>query len=374
MSREEALPGRNISPPLDLPDHRAIAEIRLILALATLVAVSFMPPSNVLPIPLHYGAIATYIASALVLYWVALNKPTLVRQRLVYWLDAAWLLLIISLSVNSGGPLFLLLLFPVLVAAAQVGFVQGMGVSLVTTAAYVLTSGWLTDEPYLRPEHLLQAGTLLAMGFMVSRWAGAESQLKHELSALNSLGKSPGLRDDAEPFWMDTLKELTAYFGDHRRKSHRLRGETEGEGCGLGLSIAARVAALSHAELALGDGLPRANGGYGFAATLRFGQPTLNHTVRGTAVRPDGYRAARMAVTVRAPLMLSAWNFTVSPTLTAFRSSGSCTRNTMVIGGMSRLTMGPCLRVILPFAASILRTTPSLITPLWAAGGVAGWA
>ena len=46
----------------------------------------------------------------------------------------------------------------------------------------------------------------------------------------------------------------------------------------------------------------------------------------------------------------------------------------MVMAGMSRLTMGPCLSVILPFAASILRTTPSLITRAWAAGGVTGWA
>ncbi len=51
-----------------------------------------------------------------------------------------------------------------------------------------------------------------------------------------------------------------------------VRGEEEGEseGCGLGLSIVARIAALSHAQLELGDGLPRADGGHGFAATLRF--------------------------------------------------------------------------------------------------------
>ncbi len=49
-----------------------------------------------------------------------------------------------------------------------------------------------------------------------------------------------------------------------------VRGEVEGEGCGLGLSIVARIAALSHARLELGDGLPRADGGHGFAATLHF--------------------------------------------------------------------------------------------------------
>jgi len=51
-----------------------------------------------------------------------------------------------------------------------------------------------------------------------------------------------------------------------------VRGEVEDEGCGLGLSIVARIAALSKAQLELGDGLPRADGGHGFAATLRFSE------------------------------------------------------------------------------------------------------
>ncbi len=49
-----------------------------------------------------------------------------------------------------------------------------------------------------------------------------------------------------------------------------VRGEVDNEGCGLGLSIVARIAALSHARLELGDGLLRVDGGRGFAATLRF--------------------------------------------------------------------------------------------------------
>ena len=51
-----------------------------------------------------------------------------------------------------------------------------------------------------------------------------------------------------------------------------VRGEVESEGCGLGLSIVARIAQLSHARLELGDGLTRADGGHGFAATLVFSQ------------------------------------------------------------------------------------------------------
>lgn len=212
MSLEEASLNRNISNTLDLPDSRAIAEIRLILALATLVAVSFMLPLTGWH-ALTYGAIAAYIASALVLYWVVLNRPTVVREELVYWLDAGWMLAIIGLAGNPGSPLFLLLLFPVMVASAQAGFVQGMAVSVGTSLAYVLLSGLLADELQFRPELILQAGILLVQGFMISRWAGAESHLKRKLTMLSRLGRLPGLRDEDEPFWTETLGELTAYFG-----------------------------------------------------------------------------------------------------------------------------------------------------------------
>lgn len=52
-----------------------------------------------------------------------------------------------------------------------------------------------------------------------------------------------------------------------------LRGDTEVEGCGLGLSIVERIAVLSHARLEFGDGLTRADGGAGFAASLHFSRP-----------------------------------------------------------------------------------------------------
>lgn len=66
----------------------------------------------------------------------------------------------------------------------------------------------------------------------------------------NGPGVAPGLRS-----------QLSARF---------VRGEVEAEGCGLGLSIVARIATRSHARLELGEGLSRVDGGRGFSATLRF--------------------------------------------------------------------------------------------------------
>ncbi|MCB1956456.1 MAG: sensor histidine kinase N-terminal domain-containing protein [Rhodocyclaceae bacterium] len=59
--------------------------------------------------------------------------------------------------------------------------------------------------------------------------------------------------------------------GERERLAERFyRGESDQEGCGLGLSIVARIVAAVHAQLDFIDGLPRADGGTGFGVRIRF--------------------------------------------------------------------------------------------------------
>jgi two-component system sensor histidine kinase QseC len=92
------------------------------------------------------------------------------------------------------------------------------------------------------------------------RYAGEGARIEVSLTCSES-ACALSVADDGPGVAPPMRSQLSARF---------VRGEVEGEGCGLGLSIVARIAALSHAKLELGDGLPRADGGHGFAATLRF--------------------------------------------------------------------------------------------------------
>ncbi|MDP3585130.1 MAG: histidine kinase dimerization/phospho-acceptor domain-containing protein [Thiobacillus sp.] len=92
------------------------------------------------------------------------------------------------------------------------------------------------------------------------RYAGEGAQIEVRLTRTPS-GCTLSVADDGSGVAPDLRSRLSARF---------VRGEVEGEGCGLGLSIVARIAALSHARLELGDGLPRTVGGHGFRATLHF--------------------------------------------------------------------------------------------------------
>lgn len=92
------------------------------------------------------------------------------------------------------------------------------------------------------------------------RYAGEAARIQVRLTCGES-DCAISVADDGPGVAPPLRSQLSARF---------VRGEAEGEGCGLGLSIVARIAALSHAKLELGDGLPRADGGHGFATTLRF--------------------------------------------------------------------------------------------------------
>ena len=96
------------------------------------------------------------------------------------------------------------------------------------------------------------------------RYAGEGARIEVRL-ARTALGCSISVADNGPGVAPDLRSQLSARF---------VRGEVEGEGCGLGLSIVSRIAALSNARLELRDGLPRADGGRGFAATLHFSEAT----------------------------------------------------------------------------------------------------
>ncbi len=96
------------------------------------------------------------------------------------------------------------------------------------------------------------------------RYAGEGARIEVRLTRTES-GCSITVADDGPGVAPALRSQLSARF---------VRGEIEGDGCGLGLSIVSRIAALSHAQLMLGDGLPRTDGGTGFAASLTFIKPS----------------------------------------------------------------------------------------------------
>src|SRR5438477_7498179 len=81
------------------------------------------------------------------------------------------------------------------------------------------------------------------------------------------------------------------------------------------------------------------------------------------------YFSGSIRVTVSVPPTLSAAKRTLSPSFTLSSIAGSCTRNAIVMPGISRFGIASCLSVILPTSLSTFRTSP--LTIVTAAAGCA---
>ena len=94
--------------------------------------------------------------------------------------------------------------------------------------------------------------------------------------------------------------------------------------------------------------------------------------MRGRWRRPLDYGASWMSVTVNFPASLMTLNFTLSPVFNLSSMALSPTTKTIVIPGMSRFLMSPCLERDLAGFKSILRTSPSVMSAAAVAEAAAG--
>ena len=124
---------------------------------------------------------------------------------------------------------------------------QSLSVDVAPGCTVVVTAAWLQIALRNLVDNAL-------------RYAGEGAHIQVRVAA-SGAGCSITVADDGPGVAPALRPQLGARF---------VRGEVEEEGCGLGLSIVSRIAALCHARLELGDGLPRSDGGHGFAATLHF--------------------------------------------------------------------------------------------------------
>ena len=128
---------------------------------------------------------------------------------------------------------------------------QTLDVNIRSGCSIVITAAWLQIAIRNLVDNAL-------------RYAGDHAHIEISLAKTHT-GCSITVADNGPGIAPDQRTQLLARFA---------RGESEegSEGCGLGLSIVSRIAQLSHAQLELGDGLLRSDGGYGFSAALHFRQ------------------------------------------------------------------------------------------------------
>lgn len=167
-------------------DQRTISELRLVIAMAAALSVALESSLPILQQGIAYALALAYALTSLFTLWVVKHRPGRVRASVSYWLDAGWLILLL-VAVGPESNLFVLLLFPVMLASFQSGFIQGMAVTLLCVIAYSAISAW---SPV--PGNMLSAafGSIVALavlGYMSARWGDTVVRFKRRLGLLSEI-------------------------------------------------------------------------------------------------------------------------------------------------------------------------------------------
>ena len=174
---------------LEAANSLRMGEVRLLLALAMVLVVMFDARAQ------SIGLIVALLLLAHVLYGAALmllarrRMPTGILKH-AHWADAAWYLVVISLTGGYESKLFLALLLPILVVSLRSGFQRGVAFAALWSLSFAAV-GALAGKPqaakYIEATELWPVATLLLLGILVARWGSAEYTLLRRLAFLNDL-------------------------------------------------------------------------------------------------------------------------------------------------------------------------------------------
>jgi signal transduction histidine kinase len=198
-------------------NSRLIARMRCILALAALLVIFIDPNEPDRDVTATYICLVLYfLFSFLILLLVSYNKTFIVPAfNNPYWLDVGWYLLLVSLSSGTSSIFFFFFYFAILNSSFSRGFRSGLLVA-VTSAAGFLVIGYMTA---IQPgelevnRFLLRPLTLLALGYMIATWGGAQARNIGRMNLLKEISLISNPRFGADRTIAINLDLLRRFFG-----------------------------------------------------------------------------------------------------------------------------------------------------------------
>jgi signal transduction histidine kinase len=167
-------------------DQRTVSELRLVIALAAGLGVVVESSLPRMQQGIAFALVLVYVLTSLLTLWAVNHRPGRVRPSVSYWLDAGWLILLLA-TVGPDSNLFVLLLFPVMLASFLSGFVQGMAVTLVSVVAYSALSAWSPVSGNVFSNVFGPLLALAVLGYMSARWGDNIVRFKRRLTVLRDI-------------------------------------------------------------------------------------------------------------------------------------------------------------------------------------------
>lgn len=195
-------------------DDRMVCLVRLVLAASALLVIYIDPSEPDRLVRVTYAALSLYVLYSAAVYAASLGTGAQPFARVAHWIDVACYLVLVSLSSGTSSVFFFFFFFPILIASFGRGFAPGLRVA-VASAVLFTAVGYAAAPPGANFElnrFLLRPVYLLALGYMMAYWGGAEIQLKRRLALLKQVNALANPRFGVGHTAVSMMRRVRAFY------------------------------------------------------------------------------------------------------------------------------------------------------------------
>ena len=191
IARVDPLRFRSASNALAHPEvlgARRVAITRAVLCIASMIALH-LDGSALAFATLAYASLGCYSAYSAILLRGSLAQQFGVSERLVHWIDVSFCVWLVCVTGGTTSVFFYLFFFSILVASFSYGYREGLTITMVAAASFIVVGVWNNVDNSGPPfdRIFMGAGYVLLYGYMVSYWGGRELLLKRQLRLLQEV-------------------------------------------------------------------------------------------------------------------------------------------------------------------------------------------
>ncbi|MDQ3060662.1 MAG: histidine kinase [Pseudomonadota bacterium] len=201
----------DLSLAANTADAKMVSRMRLVLAIAVLLAV-FIDPAGLSSVNrLTWLVLFGYLAHSSVVYVYSQLDNLLLQSRLVHRLDVLWFAAIVGFTGGVNSLFFLLFFFAILVSSFRWGLEEGARMTMASAVLFAL-SGLLLETGNELPRLLLRTTFLLALGYMCVRWGESKVRLMRQLALLRDVSRLSNPRFGVDHTITSILKKSCVFF------------------------------------------------------------------------------------------------------------------------------------------------------------------
>jgi signal transduction histidine kinase len=196
-----------------LTDH-TLAAVRLILAAggSIMIYVATEPERYV---SATYYSLLAYTTYSFILYLVARRRINFSPRGvlIVLWTDVACYTVLTSLNSGTNNLFSFFYLFAIIVASSRCGTRMGLWVTAVSALLFITVGLAVTTRtPLENNRFLLRRSAMVAIGYILAYWGGAELSLKRRMALLNDLSQVANPRFGVQRTIEQMLQRLRAFY------------------------------------------------------------------------------------------------------------------------------------------------------------------